>query len=59
VTSRGSGQRCPVIRGWEGSLSIDKNNKDIIFTGIREKDGKADQRIRSSTARTTPSIGRI
>jgi predicted dehydrogenase len=42
---RGAGQRSPVIRGWEGTLAIDKNNKDIVFTGIREKDGKADQRI--------------
>lgn len=42
---RGSGQRCPVIRGWDGSLSIHRNNKEIVFTGIREKDGKLDQRF--------------
>jgi len=34
-----------VIRGWDGSLTIDKNNKEILFTGIRDKDGKADQRF--------------
>jgi predicted dehydrogenase len=38
---RGSGQRCPVIRGWEGSLTISDNNKQIIFTPIREKGAKA------------------
>jgi predicted dehydrogenase len=38
---RGSGQRCPVIRGWEGSLTIAENNKDIVFTPIREKGAKA------------------
>ena len=42
---RGAGQRCPVIRGWEGSLSIDANNKDILFTPIREKGAKTPQRI--------------
>ena len=42
---RGAGQRCPVIRGWEGALAIDKNNKEIVFTGIREKEGKPDQRF--------------
>jgi len=28
--SRGSGQRVPVIRGWEGTLTIEKN--DIVFS---------------------------
>jgi predicted dehydrogenase len=42
---RGAGQRCPVIRGWEGSLSIDANNKDILFTPLREKGAKPPQRI--------------
>ncbi|MBI5693097.1 MAG: Gfo/Idh/MocA family oxidoreductase [Verrucomicrobia bacterium] len=42
---RGAGQRCPVIRGWEGSLSIDTNNKDILFTPLREKGAKPPQRI--------------
>lgn len=27
---RGSGQRCPVIRGWEGSLYVDPNNREIV-----------------------------
>ena len=45
TVQRGSGQRTPIIRGWDGSLSIDKNNKDIIFTPIREKGAKEPQRI--------------
>ena len=27
---RGAGQRCPVIRGWEGTLYVDENNREII-----------------------------
>ncbi len=42
---RGAGQRCPVIRGWEGSLTVHKNNKEIIFTPIKEKGAKAPQTI--------------
>lgn len=42
---RGAGQRCPVIRGWEGSLSIDANNKEIVFTPIKEKGAKPPQRF--------------
>jgi predicted dehydrogenase len=34
---RGAGQRCPVIRGWDGSLSIDQNNKEIAFMPVKEK----------------------
>jgi predicted dehydrogenase len=34
---RGAGQRCPVIRGWDGSLSIDTDNKHIVFTPVKEK----------------------
>jgi len=41
---RGAGQRCPVIRGWEGSLSIQKN-KEIFFMPIRQKGAKPPQRI--------------
>jgi len=41
---RGAGQRSPVIRGWDGSLSIYKN-KEILFTPIRAKGAKAPQRI--------------
>lgn len=29
---RGSGSRMPIIRGWDGTLTIDKNQKDIVFT---------------------------
>ncbi len=42
--ARGSGQRCPVIRGWDGSLYIEKN-KDIVFMPIKEKGAKAPQKI--------------
>jgi len=41
---RGAGQRCPVIRGWDGSLVI-RDNKEIEFIPIREKGAKAPQRI--------------
>lgn len=27
---RGAGQRCPVIRGWEGTLYVDENNREIV-----------------------------
>ena len=43
---RGAGQRTPVIRGWEGSLSIADNNKEIIYTPIKETGAKAPQRIK-------------
>lgn len=43
---RGSGQRTPVIRGWEGSLTIADNNREIIFTPIREKGAKPPQRFK-------------
>ncbi len=26
---RGAGQRCPVIRGWDGTLCVDPNNREI------------------------------
>jgi predicted dehydrogenase len=42
---RGSGQKIPIIRGWDGALTIDKNNKDIVFSPLREKGAKAPQRI--------------
>ena len=42
---RGAGQRTPVIRGWEGSLTIAANNKEIIFTPIKEKGAPIPQRF--------------
>ncbi len=27
---RGAGQRCPVIRGWDGTLYVDENNREIV-----------------------------
>jgi len=41
---RGSGQRCPVIRGWDGSLHISKN-KEIVFTPIRVTGAKEPKTI--------------
>ncbi len=40
---RGAGQRVPIIRGWDGSLTIDRN--EIVFTPIR-RGAKKPQRIR-------------
>jgi hypothetical protein len=37
-------KRCPVIRGWDGSLTI-QQNKEIVFTPVQVKDAKAPQRI--------------
>jgi len=45
TVERGAGQRTPVIRGWDGSLTIARNNKEIIFTPIKEKGAKTPQRI--------------
>ncbi len=36
---RGSGQRQPIIRGWDGTLSI-RDNKEIEFTPIKIKGAK-------------------
>ena len=41
---RGSGQRAPVIRGWDGSLTIDRN-KEIMFTPVKVQGAKEPQRI--------------
>jgi predicted dehydrogenase len=30
TAQRGAGQRCPVIRGWDGTLYVDDNNREII-----------------------------
>ena len=45
TTPRGAGNRSPVIRGWEGSLWIDQNNKEIIFYPVREGAKRAAQRF--------------
>lgn len=39
--SRGSSVRSPVIRGWDGTLTIDKNT--IVFTPVRVSGAKAPQ----------------
>ena len=41
---RGSGQRQPIIRGWDGTLTIAKN-KEIVFTPIRMRGAKKPQRF--------------
>ncbi len=41
---RGSGQRQPVIRGWDGTLTID-GNKEIAFTPIRIEGAKPARRF--------------
>lgn len=45
TTARGSGQRTPVIRGWDGSLTISENNKEILFTPVRIKGAKPPQKF--------------
>lgn len=46
LPGRGAGMRAPTIRGWDGTLTIDRNNKEIVFTPLRQKDAKPDQRFR-------------
>jgi predicted dehydrogenase len=41
--SRGSGSRVPIIRGWDGTLTIDRNQKEIVFTPT---DGSGKERKR-------------
>jgi len=41
--TRGAGQRQPVIRGWDGSLTIDKN-REVLFTPLQVPDAKPFQR---------------
>jgi predicted dehydrogenase len=43
TATRGAGQRCPVIRGWDGTLTIHPNNREIVFTPIRVQGAKAPQ----------------
>jgi predicted dehydrogenase len=31
TAQRGAGQRTPIVRGWDGTLSVDPNNKEILF----------------------------
>lgn len=42
---RGAGQRCPAIRGTEGSLTIAPTNKEILFTPIEQPNAKPPQKI--------------
>ncbi len=42
---RGAGQRMPYIRGWDGTLFIEKNNKEIVFFPVRKKGAKKPRRI--------------
>jgi predicted dehydrogenase len=45
TAQRGAGGRTPVIRGWDGSLWIDQNNKEIVFYPVREGAKRAPQRF--------------
>ena len=45
TTPRGAGQGTPVIRGWDGTLTIDRNNQEIVFSPVRVPGAKAPQRI--------------
>lgn len=40
---RGSGQRVPVIRGWEGSITVAPNGKDVLFVPV-ESEKESDQK---------------
>lgn len=42
---RGAGHRMPIIRGWDGSLTIDRKNRNIVFTPVRVKGAKKPQTI--------------
>jgi predicted dehydrogenase len=41
---RGSGSRLPIIRGWDGTLTI-RDKKEIVFTPLRVRGAKQPQRI--------------
>jgi len=43
---RGSGSRMPIIRGWDGSLAIDRNNREIVFLPVRIRGAKKPQRFK-------------
>ncbi|MBE7559919.1 Gfo/Idh/MocA family oxidoreductase [bacterium] len=45
VGFRGSGQRAPVIRGWEGTLTVHPNNKEIVFTPLRVREAREPARF--------------
>lgn len=45
TTTRGAGNRSPVIRGWQGSLYIGPDNKEIVFMPVREHGVPPPQRI--------------
>lgn len=42
--NRGAGARMPIIRGWDGTLTIHQN-KEIVFTPLRVQGAKKPQRI--------------
>jgi len=52
--NRGAGARQPAIRGWDGTLTIDKN-KEILFTPVRVKGAKKPQRIPIERPENTPN----
>lgn len=45
TVKRGAGSQSPIVRGWDGTLTIDANNREIVFTPIRKPDSKQAQRF--------------
>jgi len=58
LPNRGAGQRAPIIRGWDGSLTVDRDNKEILFTALRTKDAKPDQRFPIAHGENNPELWR-
>lgn len=42
---RGSGHRLPIIRGWEGTLTVSTDNKNILFRPCQTKNAKPPESI--------------
>lgn len=55
---RGAGQRCPAIRGTEGTLTIAPSNREIQFTGIERPGAKAPQKIPIERAENNTDLWR-
>ena len=43
--ARGSGQKIPVIRGWDGSLTVQREDIVFIPTGDEKKNGRQEERF--------------
>ena len=40
---RGAGSRMPIIRGWDGTLNIDRDNRTLVFTPVHTRGAKKRQ----------------